>query len=77
MHCPGAFAVYVRFGGALCEKCCKNRGFGRCSVSVRFCGRSAGNTWSVNLGNFFFFLQKKRPFKNNYGEMRVLAYIFQ
>ena len=30
-------------------------------MSVRFCGRSAGNTWSVNLGNFFF-LQKKKAF---------------
>ena len=31
-------------------------------MSVRLSGRSAGNTWSVNLGNFFFFFAKKRRF---------------
>ena len=51
--------------GPSVKKSCKNRGFGRCSVSVRFCGCSAGNTWSVNLGNFFFFFfaKKKGLFK--------------
>ena len=31
-------------------------------MSVRLSGRSAGNTWSVNLGNFFFFCHQKTAF---------------
>ena len=45
-------------------------------MSVRLCGRSAGNTWSVNFGNFFCFA-KKRRFSKIYGEVSILAYIFQ
>ena len=45
-------------------------------MSVRQCGRFAGNTWSVNLGNFFF-LAKKRRFSKIYGEVSILADIFQ
>ena len=72
-HCPGAFASYACFGGAFSEKCCKNRGFGRCSVSVRLSGRSAGNTWSVNLG-FFFFCQKTAFLKILRGDERFSLY---
>ena len=33
-------------------------------MSVRLSGRSAGNTWSVNLGNFCFFLPKNGVSEN-------------
>ena len=61
--------------GSSVKKCCKNRGFGRCSVSVRFCGRCVGNTWSVNFGQFFFC--KKKAFLKILRGKSVLAYIFQ
>ena len=77
LHCAAAFPVYACLGGAFCEKCCKNRGFARCGESVWLCVRSAGNAWPVNLGNFFFFGQKKGLSRHFYGETSVLAYIFQ
>ena len=60
--------------GSSVKKCCKNRGFGRCSVSVRFCGRCVGNTWSVNFGQFFFFCKKKGLSKNFTGKKRFSLY---
>ena len=35
-------------------------------MSVRLSGRSAGNTWSVNLGNFFFFFLPKNGVSENF-----------
>ena len=46
---------------AFSKICCKNRGLGRCGVSVRLCGRCGGNTWSVNFRTFFL-LKKKLVF---------------
>ena len=51
-NCSRVFARNACVGEVFCGKCCKNRGFGRCGVSVRLCGRCGGNTWSVNFRKF-------------------------
>ena len=61
-QCSRVLASNASVGEVWGGKCCKNRGFGRCGVPVRLCGRRGGNMWSVNFG---FFFDKKMAFMQN------------